>query len=171
MKRNVLLLVLVFLFIVNGTALVTLAYHRWIKPAPEYSGQETVDALRETMSLTEGQLLKMKRLREALDSRVEVLRDQIQVKRAELMAALEEADPDLASIDRTIDEIGALQSRIEKQTVRNLLRDKRVLNPAQQSQYLGMFREHVRGRGLGRGQGRGRRARGGRGLGRSRDMN
>ena len=166
MKRNVLLIVLLFMFIINGTALVTLAYHRWIKPAPDYSAQETLDAMRRPMSLSEGQLLKMKRLREALDNRVGVLRQQIQTKRAALMAALEEADPDLASIDLMIDEIGALQSRIEKQTIRNLLQDKRLLNPTQQTQYLGMFREHVRGRGMGRGRG----LRGGRGMGRQRNM-
>jgi Spy/CpxP family protein refolding chaperone len=166
MKRNVLLLVLLFMFIINGTALVTLAYHRWIKPVPDHSGQGTVEALQEPMSLSEGQLMKMKSLREALGNRVGVFRRQIQEKRAALLAALEETDPDLASIDRMIDEIGALQSRIEKHTIRNLLQDKRLLNPSQQSQYLGMFREHVRGRGLGRGRGQ----RGGRGLGRQRNM-
>jgi Spy/CpxP family protein refolding chaperone len=87
------------------------------------------------------------------------LREQLYELRTRLLTATRQAEPDLAHIDQLIDEIGGLQSQLQKKVVRNMLKDGEVLTPRQRDQYFGMFEDHVRSWRQGRGQQR----RGGRG--------
>ena len=163
MKRKILPFLLAFLFIINLSALAALAYNRWLWPETASSAETltTLEALQEPVGLDNSQLQRMRGLRGALEDEVASIQDQIQQKRQTLILEMQKAEPDLAQIDETIDEISRFQSRIQKKTVRNLMRDKEIMTPSQQTRYLSLFEEHVRG--MGRGQGRRVRGRRGRG--------
>lgn len=163
MKRKILPFLLAFLFIINLSALAALAYNHWLRPEAASSAETltTLEALQEPVGLDNSQLQRMRGLRGALEDEVASIQDQIQQKRQTLILEMQKAEPDLAQIDETIDEISRFQSRIQKKTVRNLMRDKEIMTPSQQTRYLSLFEEHVRG--MGRGQGRRVRGRRGRG--------
>ena len=162
MTRKILPSLLTFLFIINLSALAALAYNRWLKPAgahPE-TPLTSLEALQEPIGLDQEQLQQMRGLRGALKDEVASIQEQIQQKRQALIQEMQKAGPDLSRVDETIDEISRLQSQIQQKTVRRLMRDKELMTPSQQTRYLSLFEEHVRGMGRGRGrQVRGRRGR------------
>ena len=162
MKKRLILLVLVLLFVINITAIATLSYNRWFRSWPDSSKQwdqsEQWQDLRTHMSLNPQQSQTLQELRFSFEQEVESLRQQMGIKRNALLEEARNTSPDLDRIDTLIEEISALQTEIQKKTIRNLLEDKRLLSPAQQEKYFSLFREHIRGRGWGRrvrGTGRG----------------
>jgi Spy/CpxP family protein refolding chaperone len=162
MKRKFKPILFLFLFIINISALVSLAYNRWVKTPSSYHQQEafeTLEALQEPMALNQKQFQQMKDLRVALESEIITIREQMQKKRQTLATEMNKSKPDLTIIDNVIDEISYLQSRIQKKTIRNLMQDKKILTPSQQTRYFSMFEDHVRGMGRGRGR-RGRARKG-----------
>lgn len=161
MKKRMLIIAMVLLFVINITALTRLTYNRWIKPrsAPVPSSQsETWQTLQERVSLSPQQSQSMQELRLSFEREVESLRQQMWEKRNVLLEEARHPSPDMNRIDSLIEEIGALQTDIQKKSVRNLLKDKNILTPKQQEKYFSLFEEHtqVRGRGY-RKRGKGRR--------------
>ena len=164
MNKKFIPLALAFLFIINITGLAALAYNRWIRSPDPYLPEETLwtpEALQEPIALNREQVQQMKSLRSDLEDNVSTLREQMQVKRQLLIQEARQSEPDLEAIDKVIDEISGLQAHIQKKTIRNLMQDKQLLNPTQQSQYFSLFENHVRS--MGRGRGRRVRGRGGQG--------
>jgi Spy/CpxP family protein refolding chaperone len=162
MKKRHLIIALVLLFVINITALATLSYNRWFKSWPQSTGQgdrsESWQRLQTQVSLSRQQAQTMQDLRLTFEREVESLRQQMWEKRNALLEEARNDSPNLNRIDSLIEEIGALQTAIQKRTVRNLLKDKQILTPQQQERYFSLFREHtqVRGRGF-RKRGTGRR--------------
>ncbi len=156
MKKKVIPLILAFLFIINITGLAALAYNRWIKSSnPVSPTQESTlspEALQEPIALNREQVRQMRSLRSTLEDDIISLREQMQEKRQRIIQEARQSEPDMAVIDRVIDEISALQATIQKKTVRYLIRDKKLLNPTQQSRYFSLFENQVRR--MARGQGR-----------------
>lgn len=163
MKRRILPIILALLFIVNLSALAALAYNRWLKPADTYPGEPlaNLDVLQQPIGLDQGQLQQMRGLRGALEDEVVSIQEQIQQRRQALILEMQNSEPDLSLVDDMIDEIASFQSQIQKKTIRSLMRDKELMTPSQQTRYLSLFEEHVRGMGRGRGRRvRGRQGRG-----------
>lgn len=164
MKKKIIPLALAFLFIINITGLAALAYNRWVKsyePIPLQEPLLTPEALQEPIALNREQVRQMRSLRSALEDNITSLREQMQEKRQSLIQEARQSEPDLATIDRVIDEISDLQANIQKKTIRNLMQDKQLLNPTQQSRYFSLFENRVRS--MDRGRGRRVRGRGGQG--------
>jgi Spy/CpxP family protein refolding chaperone len=160
-KNRIFYIVLALLFVINITALATISYHRWLRPgtAPmERDQPETWQTLQRQVSLTPQQSQTMQNLRLSFEKEVESLRQRMWEKRDALLEEARASSPDLKRIDSLIEEIGALQTDIQKKSVRSLLKDKRILTPGQQKKYFSLFEEHtqVRGRGY-RQRGKGRR--------------
>ena len=160
MKKRLFIIAMVLLFVINITALTTFSYNRWFKPKPDplpEAQSESWQTLQEQVSLSPQQAETMQDLRSSFEQEVESLRQRIWEKRNALVEEARSPSPDLNRIDTLIEEIGALQTAIQKKSVRNLLEDKKLLTPRQQEKYFSLFQEHtqVRGRGYGRrGQGR-----------------
>jgi len=164
MKKRFVLIILIFLFIVNLSAIFTFSYNRWLKPKinlAEEDPQEMWDSIQDQMVLDQPQLEKMKSLRFSFEKEILSLRMEIWQKRKALLEELRNPEPDLARIDKAVDELSRLQSEIQKKTIRNILKDKEILSPRQQRRYFSLFDRHLQrpGRGWGRG-GRGWRGHG-----------
>lgn len=155
MKKRVVLMVLIFLFIVNLTAIATFSYNRWLKPKinlVEEDPQEIWDSVQDQVALDPPQVEKMKSLRFSFEKEIISLRMEIWQKRRVLLEEIRNSDPDLNRIDKTIDELSRLQAEIQKKTIRNILKDKEILSPGQQGKYFSLFERHLQrpGRGWGR---------------------
>jgi Spy/CpxP family protein refolding chaperone len=162
MKKKLLIVSLALLFVINITALATLSYNRWFKPLPlsDTPGDqsESWQKLQTEISLTPHQSQNMQGLRLSLEREVESIRQQISEKRNTLLEEARNPSPDLNRIDSLIEEIGVLQTDIQKKSVRNLLKDKRLLTPGQQEKYFSLFEQHMQAQGWRHGmRGKGRR--------------
>jgi septal ring factor EnvC (AmiA/AmiB activator) len=155
MKKQLFILIIVFLFVINITALAMLSYKRWIRPQyPAESDEqaEAWDALQMRIALKPQQLQRMQDSRIALEQDVDFLRQEMLAKRKKLIEEARRFSPNLDRIDQIVDELSKLQAEVEKKTVRNLIRDKEVLTPSQQERYLSLFEKHMHGKGWGRGR-------------------
>lgn len=160
MKKQFFILTIVFLFVINITALATLSYNRWIRPqyAAETAEQEEAwDVLQMRIALKPNQLQRMQDSRMTFEQDIDSLRQEMWTKRKKLIEEARRSSPDLKRIDQVVDELSKLQAEVEKKTVRNLIKDKELLTPGQQKRYLSLFEKHMHGQGRGRGRmGRGR---------------
>lgn len=126
-----------FLLIINISALATLAYNRWLKPA------SSKPSLQEALKLENVQSQHMGRCRMEFCREVDPIRQQIQEKRLRLIEEMKKSEPSLVDIDNLIDEIIQLESKVQKRAARRILEDKAILTPHQQERFLDMFEHHI----------------------------
>lgn len=171
MKKKVLVLMFIVVLVINVTALAALAYNRWLKhpiSTAEIEGENSWNTLQKKIALTPSQLSELQVQRDHFSDHIQSLRMEIALKRIELLEEIRKAHPDMEYIEQMIDIISRSQADIQKQTVRNLLKDKDVLSLDQRDQYFSLFLEQARAQGRGRGlQFRGRRGQGRRGKNRN----
>ncbi|MCJ7680959.1 MAG: periplasmic heavy metal sensor [Candidatus Aminicenantes bacterium] len=148
MKNKRTVFILLFLLIINISALATLAYNRWFKPAipdARTDSGSSLPMLQKALDLENTQSLHMRRCRMVFVQETDPIQQKMQEKRLQLIEAMKTSDPDLSEIDKLIDEIIQLESEIQKKAVRRILEDKTVLSPHQQERFFDMF-EHQVGR-------------------------
>jgi Spy/CpxP family protein refolding chaperone len=152
MKKRFITCGIIFLIVINISALFTLAYNRWFKVPPAYlpSGSgDTLAAAQARLSLNDEQLQQMKTQRVAFEAEIEEIQIKMQDKRKALVEEMKNATPDSALIGKLIDEIGHLQAQVQKEAVRRLFKEKQLLTPEQQEKFFKMFEDHVCPRGIG----------------------
>lgn len=162
MKRRILKILVIFILIINISALVTILYNSgWIFPVNEET--ELSSIIKEQLGINEAQAAEIKSIRSSFENEVINTEKQLFEKRRDLMELIRKSDPDMNSVNSLIDEIGILQTRLQKEAVRRMIQEKSCLNPAQQQRYINRFMSHMRhhpprmGRGFlrrGRMQGR-----------------
>jgi len=171
MKKKVIVLIFIVILVINVTALAALAYNRWLKnplSSAEIEGENSWNTLQKKVALTPIQLSELQVQRDHFSDHIQSIRMEIAQKRIELLEEIRKAHPDMESIDQMIDIISRRQADIQKQTVRNLMKDKDVLSLGQRDRYFSLFLEQARAQGQGRGlQFRGRRGQGRRGQNRN----
>jgi len=74
--------------------------------------------------------------RQLFKPRVEGIQKDLRDARRKLGGLILEEKPDTLAIDRHVEMIGSLQTRMEKEVVRQLLREKAALDPEQRERYL-----------------------------------
>jgi Spy/CpxP family protein refolding chaperone len=152
MKKRFINYGIIFLIIINISALFTLAYNRWFRVPPAYvpSGSgEPLAAAQARLSLNDEQLQQMTTQRVAFEAEIEEIQIKMQEKRKALVEEMKSATPDSALIEKLIDEIGHLQAQVQKKAVGCLFKEKQLLTPDQQEKFFKMFEAHVCTRGLG----------------------
>lgn len=155
MKKRLLIIAMVILFVINITALTTLSYNRWLKPKPtdsQIGPSDTWRAVQTQVSLSQQQLKRMQGLRFSFEKEIESFRQQMWEKRNSLIEEARNPSPDLERLDKIIEELSELQAKVQKKTIRNLLKDKKLLAPWQQERYFSLFERHMHGRGWGHGR-------------------
>ena len=170
MKKKIFNLALIFLLIINISAVLTMIYNKWLRVYPyEQAGEPAVPLLKDELKLSEAQAANLETSRLSFEKELENVDSLLTEKRMKLFELIRASqEPDTDEIDKLIDEIAELQSSIQKKAVRNLVQEKNSLTPEQQQKYLSTFESRLRkgwmqGRGRygqGRGMGRGRQGRG-----------
>jgi Spy/CpxP family protein refolding chaperone len=129
--------------------LTTVAYERCCtfgRPhRPRHPGHPFA-LLRGELALTKEQMAQLEAQRSALESELRGTRTQLREKRQALMESLRADKPDTLSIDRLVEEIGALQVGLEKQMIRHMMDERRLLTPEQRQKFYLMIRKHFRDR-------------------------
>jgi Spy/CpxP family protein refolding chaperone len=144
MKKNLVILFLAVLTIVNIAALATIAYHRFQpkRPFPPMGQTDTPGSfIKRELDLNEEQAKEFesqdKRFREA----TKPILDLLEAKRKDLMEEVAAEEPNRDKLDRLTEEIGTLQMTLEKNITMHLLQTKSLLTPDQQKKFFSLFKE------------------------------
>ena len=163
MKKNIVIILLVFLTILNISALATIAYqritHAGKAPPPQEPPPEPGKRMIRYLGLNEEQANAFHANHERLKKETEPIFTSMEAKRKELMDETAVEQPDIEKINNLIEEIGTLEIALKKKTITNMLALKSILTPEQQKKFFSRFHERRgrmgfmkhRGKGMGRG--------------------
>ena len=161
MKKNLVILFLILLTIINVAALATIAYHRF-HPKRHFPPMGRPDRgmsfIKQELDLNEEQVKEFEAQAKRFKIETEPIRDSLRAKRRDLMDEVAAEQPSMDKLDKLTEEIGALQAALQKKTTMHLLQRKSLLTPEQQKNFFSLFKEgRDRMSGLmdpGRGRGR-----------------
>ena len=159
--------ILIFLVLINITALATyFIYMR--KPANEAvpgSGFKHGIALKQELSLTPDQSLKVNEINATYKASSEPIVAAIKVKKAVLLEELSKENTDTNLVSKLADEVVAEQRKLQMANIKQFLDLKKICTP-EQTQKLSLIYSELYGcenkgmrRGQGNGQGKGMRHR------------
>jgi len=144
MRSKWLLIFVIFLTIVNLTALTTLCYHRWHvnsrncdKACPEDHLQAD-RVLQQRLGLSAEQLQRMRQIRADCNLQTARIEEQLADKRILLSQAIMTADTDSIKIKQICCQIDSLQAQMQRRVVNHLLTQKNILNLDQQHLFFAM---------------------------------
>jgi Spy/CpxP family protein refolding chaperone len=144
MKKNLVILFLILLTVVNIAALVTFAYHRF-HPRPPLPLMHLPDKpenfIRRELDLNEEQMTQFEAHFNKFKMEMDPILDSLRAKRAELSEEMATGEPSVAKLDGLAEEIGALEVRLQKKTITHMLETKAFLNPDQQKKFFLLFKE------------------------------
>ncbi|MDH7513925.1 MAG: periplasmic heavy metal sensor [Clostridiales bacterium] len=146
MKRKILAFGLGLAVVINISALVTFAYHRFLrgeeKPAAP-SVLTSTTSYENALCLTGEQKTCLKDLIASYDTEVKEIQSRLREKRRFLVEEIKKEALDPGSIERFIEEIGRLQAEIQKKAVLHLFQEKKLLTPEQKERFFKMLENHV----------------------------
>ena len=144
MKKNLVILFLVLLTIVNIAALATFAYHRFHPKGPFHpmGRPDTPESfIKRELDLNEGQAKEFEAQAKRFEEEIEPIRDSLEAKRSDLMNEIMAKEPSMDKLNKLSEEIGALHAKLEKRTSLHLLQGKSLLTPEQQKKFFSLFKE------------------------------
>ena len=144
MKKNLVILFLALLTIVNIAALATFAYHRFHPKGPFHPMDRTDTPerfIQRELDLNEGQAKEFEAHSKKFRMEMDPILDSLRAKRTELTEEMAAKEPNVAKIDRLAEEIGALDVRMQKKTIMHMLKAKTFLTPEQQKKFFSLFKE------------------------------
>ena len=143
MKKKLIIWGVVLLTAINVAALTTSAYNHWDRGDSSRRGhrREGRSSWEERLGLSASQSEQMKVQHEVLVEKIRPLRDVMQGKRDHFYELVMVTAPDRAAIDRVQDEMDSLQADIKRLVIDNMLAQKEILTPEQQSQFFNMIKK------------------------------
>ena len=162
MKKNLVILLLILLTIVNVAALATIAYHRLESKRrfrPMGRPDMHMNIIKQELDLSEEQIKEFESQAKRFKEETEPILDSLRAKRKDLMNEIATEEPNRDKLDKLTEEIGALQAALHKKTIVHLLEEKSLLTPEQQQKFFSLLKERGdrmrmkrdRGKGIGRG--------------------
>jgi Spy/CpxP family protein refolding chaperone len=143
-KKNLAILLLVLLTVVNVAALVTFGYHRLRFERhfhPADASDEPGKAIRQELGLSQEQAKEFEANFEKFRAETKPITDSLEAKKAEMMNEVSADRPSMEKVDELAGEIGALQAQLQKKMALHLLEGKSLLTPQQQKKFFSLFRE------------------------------
>jgi Spy/CpxP family protein refolding chaperone len=152
MKKNLAILFLALLTIINIAALATFSYHRFHPKEPFHPVERpnTPESfIKREVGLSDEQAKEFQSQAKKFQEEIEPIRDSLEAKRSDLMNEIMAEKPSMDKLNQLSEEIGALQVNLEKMTSMHLLKGKSLLTPEQQKKFFSLFKERQgRMRGL-----------------------
>jgi Spy/CpxP family protein refolding chaperone len=147
MKKNLAILLLVLLTVINIAALVTFAYYRFFPQMP-FSPMERSEPparfIQKELGLNEQQMKEFESHFNKFRDVTRPLVDSLREIRMELNREIAAEHPNTANLDQLTDEIGRLEISLQKRTIEHMLETKNFLTPEQQKKFFSLFREGQR---------------------------
>ncbi len=148
MKKNLLILFLIVLTVINVTALVTIAYHRFhfkrdfpLMGRSDIRPERHMDFIKDELGLNEEQVKEFESRNKRFREETKAIHDSLRAKRWELMDEIAAEEPSAEKLDRLTEEIGTLEIALKKRTTAHLLEGKAILTPEQQKKFFSLFKE------------------------------
>lgn len=146
MKKRYFVIAVILLVIINLSALTTMGYNRYCRyretcRMKEQSG--SCGYLCEKLGLNESQTEALETARLRFMAAAAKENDELNRFRLLLVDELSRDNPDTLHIDELCAHIASSQARLQKQVVRNILNEKRILDPAQRARYLKIIRSRM----------------------------
>ncbi len=141
MKKKWFIITLVFLTVVNLSALGTFVYQRWCCTKPTCAMDSTEDHgcyMRKHLDITEDQINRLNAVENSSRPLIEALTIQMKARRIELVNTLMEKNSDHAKIDAALRQIDSLQATMQRQIVKRLLDEKGILTQQQQEKFFSL---------------------------------
>jgi Spy/CpxP family protein refolding chaperone len=143
MNVKTLVWLVVILAVINIAALGTIVYervsapsHRMFFPPPGEQFDEHEGPMRKMLDLTPEQMEALRESRDSLASQMKAFHDELNAKRQQLFTEMGKDDPDTQLVYRLVDEIGQIQTNMQKQVVGHMLKDGAILDPHQREMLL-----------------------------------
>ncbi len=164
MKKNLIIVILILLTIVNVAALATIAYHRFhfkrhfpLMGGPDMQPDRHMDFIKHELGLNEKQVRQFESQDKKFWEETKPIHDSLRAKRKELMDEIAAEEPNVEKLDKLAEEIGTLEIMLKKKTTAHLLEGKAILTPEQQKNFFSLFKEgrdrmrgwRDRGKGIG----------------------
>ena len=143
MKKKLIIWGVILLTAINVAALTTSAYNHLGRDdsSRREHRREGRSSWEEWLGLSASQSEQMKVQHEVLVEKIRPLRDVMQGKRDHFYELVMVTAPDRAAIDRVQDEMDSLQADIKRLVIDNMLAQKEILTPEQQSQFFNMIKK------------------------------
>jgi len=143
MKKNVLLVVLIFSLSLNLAVVFTAGYRWWRGRSRRFPERPF---LLEHLSdrLSPGQLDKIRDLREQSLTKAESLKKGLWEKRESLIEELRKAEPNRERVNEILRDISGMQFELEKEVVEDLLRMRELLPAEERERILNAMRERLK---------------------------
>ena len=169
MKNKIVFWLLIFLVIINLTALFTFGVFYFRRPAAP--GKEpcakTCNAFRKELSLSDAQAQKVETILAAYRESTRPFSGEVQDCRVKLLEELGKPAPDSVLMNECLERITVLQKQIQKASVKQYLELKKICTPDQCRRLSALYYELYGCQGKeackGKEQGRGKMHRGGHG--------
>ena len=151
-KKRWLLLGLALSVAFNCTFLGAFGYRLWSKHRNQAVWIERIERIgpggspmaEERFEFRMEQREHLKHIRERFLPRVGKIHERLFEKRRQLADMVTADKPDTIAIGRVLDEIGRLQIQIEKDVVRQMLKERDVMDPEQRERFLEMIERRFR---------------------------
>ena len=147
MKKNLLILFLIVLTLINVAALVTIAYHRFYPrkpfPLPPERTDTPVGFIKQELDLSEEQVEKFEAHFRKIKGEMEPIFDSLRAKRTKLMDEVSVEQPNMDKVNTLTEEIANLQIELQKKAIMHMLEEKSFLTPEQQKKFFTFFRERA----------------------------
>ncbi len=105
--------------------------------------EKRYEGLAERLKLTPEQRALFKEENEKFRASIQAAHGELAEKRRHVFRLLRDEDPDRASINASLAEIGRVQGTIEAQAVEHMLREKAVLDSDQQARYMELLEKRM----------------------------
>lgn len=129
-------------------AIILAAVYMRLKRKPE-KGEPIRGYLDLIPDLSQEQRLQVQEIRRTFLPRVEGIREQLRLKRAELADLLFAEPAERPAIDRATGEILRRQSELEKEVIEHILEEKALLSPSQRRKFYQIIVDQFSAGGLG----------------------
>ena len=140
MKKNKLLFGLILSLLFNVGFISSLGYHLWKRREIQKTFKDQVAQQKhfipKKMRFTHEQRMHLRKIRRTFLYRIWPLRKKLAEEREALGKLLMNDKPDTILIEKKLHEIGELQTKMEKEVVFQILREKDVLTPQQREQFF-----------------------------------
>jgi len=147
MKKNKLLFGLILSLLFNIAFIFSLGYHLWKRREVQKPLKHQVFQQKrfphERMRLTPDQRMRLGEMRKKFPQSIWPIRKKLVEERKALGKLLMEKKPDTARIEERLSRIGELQTKMEKEVVLQMLKERDVLNPEQRKQFFRIMERHL----------------------------
>ncbi len=151
MKKNIIIISVVFLTIINLASLTTFAYYRWFfMPVPPIMERAEISFhfIKNRLNLNDHQAGQLKSSFKIFQQEAEIILDSLQFKRSMFFDELSFEEPDSIKLNMLIKEMSALQEELKMKAINNLLRARAFLTPEQQREFISFFNERMGSMGM-----------------------